>query len=289
MGKNEGRKEKGSRSWAAGGIAGTVGTAVGYPLDTLKVRLQTGKLVGQGGLAGAVKRVGDDGLLSAWRGISFPITSRIFIKSTLYSMYGWANGLWQQSYDTTRLEWWMYGISGGAGGVVASVVQTPIDFFKIRLQTADARLPLAGRVKHVRKTAFPDGVSPFRVVYRGYVPMLYREVVGFSIYFAIFEWLKQRYRFQGDFVRTFGAGSFVGCVSWTIQYPFDVVKSRMQSSSDCTLRASEVLRETVKSEGTKVLYRGLSAALLRACFVHGTTMTTYELMLDALNKRLDGS
>eukprot|EP01061_Rhynchopus_euleeides_P047067 TRINITY_DN9248_c0_g1_i1.p1 TRINITY_DN9248_c0_g1~~TRINITY_DN9248_c0_g1_i1.p1 ORF type:complete len:283 (+),score=71.77 TRINITY_DN9248_c0_g1_i1:63-911(+) len=278
------RKESGSRSWAAGGIAGSFGTAVGYPLDTLKVRLQTGKLVGTGGFGGAFSRVKNDGLLSVWKGVSFPIISRMFIKSALYSTYGWANSRWQHNYDTIRLEWWMYGASGALGGVVASVIQTPIDFFKIRLQTTPEHLPLTGRLRYVINTGMPANVSPYRLVYRGYTPMLFREAAGFSIYFATFETLKRELNFQGNFVKTFAAGSFCGCVGWITQFPFDVIKSRMQSSNDVDKKAREFLREAIKEHGIGVLYRGISAALLRACFVHGTSMTTYEFMLDVLNK-----
>ena len=248
--------------------------------------MQTGRLAGGGGLSGAVGRASQDGMMSVWKGVTFPIVSRIFIKSTLYSTYGWGNSKWQERNKTNRLEWYHYGSSGAFGGCIASVIQTPIDFFKIRLQTTPEHLPLTGRLRYVVKTCFPKEVSPIHVVYRGYTPMVFREVAGFSMYFSIFESLKRKFEFQGKFLPTFVAGSFCGCVSWSLQFPFDVIKSRMQSSPDYTTTARQFVKNAIKEGGVSVLYRGISAALLRACFVHGTSMTTYELILDSLNARL---
>eukprot|EP01064_Diplonema_japonicum_P037849 TRINITY_DN89_c1_g2_i1.p1 TRINITY_DN89_c1_g2~~TRINITY_DN89_c1_g2_i1.p1 ORF type:complete len:282 (+),score=24.02 TRINITY_DN89_c1_g2_i1:87-932(+) len=279
------RKESGKKSWAAGGVAGSVGTAVGYPLDTLKVRVQTGMVGGTGGLLKAVQRVKVDGVVSLWKGVSVPIASRLVIKSTLYSTYGWCNGRWQRYKGTNKLEWYHYGASGGIGGVVGSITQTPVDFVKVRLQTTPEHLPLYGRIKHVLKTAFPENSYKLPILYRGYPPMLCREVAGFTVYFSIFEYLKQMYKFQGSAPLLFAAGSFCGCVSWSIQYPFDVVKSRMQASKDLSTTSSQVFKNLLQTEGTKGFFRGLSAALLRACFVHGVTMTTYELILDSMNSQ----
>eukprot|EP01059_Diplonema_ambulator_P024012 TRINITY_DN3974_c0_g1_i1.p1 TRINITY_DN3974_c0_g1~~TRINITY_DN3974_c0_g1_i1.p1 ORF type:complete len:299 (+),score=23.84 TRINITY_DN3974_c0_g1_i1:50-898(+) len=280
------RKESGRRSWAAGGVAGTVGTAVGYPLDTLKVRVQTGMVGGTDGLVSAAKRVRTDGLLSLWKGVSVPICSRLVIKSTLYSTYGWCNGRWQKKLDRTKLEWYHYGASGAVGGVVGSFTQTPVDFVKVRLQTTPEHLPIYGRIKHVFNTAFPENAYKLPILYRGYPPMLCREVAGFAVYFSIFEYIKQKYNFHGSFHWIFLTGSFVGSVSWTIQYPFDVIKSRMQASKDLSTTSVQVFKDLVRTQGVRGMYRGLSAALLRACFVHGVTMSTYEFILDTLNRAL---
>ncbi|KAJ9468869.1 Protein dif-1 [Diplonema papillatum] len=282
------RKESGSRSWIAGGIAGTIGTVIGYPLDTLKVRVQTRSLDGAGGVKSALARVRSDGFFSLWRGVSVPIGSRAVIKSTLYSTYGYCNKNWQTAYKKDKLETWQYAVSGGLGGVASSLVQTPVDFVKVRLQTTPEHLPVSGRISHILETAIPRSASGFntaRVMYRGYPAMLGREVAGFSVYFSLFEHLKQTFRFQGSPAGVFMAGSFVGCVSWCIQFPFDMIKARMQASNDFSMTTRRMLATTVRNEGVRVLYRGLSTALLRACFVHGTVMTTYETILDSLNRR----
>eukprot|EP01063_Lacrimia_lanifica_P004477 TRINITY_DN12511_c1_g1_i1.p1 TRINITY_DN12511_c1_g1~~TRINITY_DN12511_c1_g1_i1.p1 ORF type:complete len:315 (+),score=83.30 TRINITY_DN12511_c1_g1_i1:93-1037(+) len=276
------RKESGKRSWIAGGIAGSIGCAIGYPLDTLKVRVQTGRVGGAQGFGGVWQRVRTDGALSIWQGVTIPIVSRLFLKSINYSSYGWMNGQWQKRTGVKKLEVWQYAASAGCAGLIASFVQTPVDFFKVRLQTTPKNLPLSGRCRFVYHSLPAEG-SKLAIFYRGYPPMLCREVAGFAVYFTVFESLQRRYRFRGHALPTFFAGSFSGCVSWCLQFPFDVIKSRMQATADLTSSSLDTYRALVRSDGHRALYRGLSAALLRASLTHGTAMLTYELMLDMLN------
>ena len=82
------------------------------------------------------------------------------------------------------------------------------------------------------------------------------------------------------------AGGLAGVVSW-FTYPFDVIKSRIQTQSLSRPRYRGVFdcgRQMVQSEGAVVLFRGLFATILQAFPVSAAMFATYELIL-----RFEGS
>jgi hypothetical protein len=77
-----------------------------------------------------------------------------------------------------------------------------------------------------------------------------------------------------------------GVAFWSVAYPFDTVKSRLQAQGptsinpytgiiDCLVRVS-------KEEGLLALYQGYSTAVVRASFVGAAVFYTYELTRSAL-------
>eukprot|EP01060_Flectonema_neradi_P030557 TRINITY_DN4470_c0_g1_i1.p1 TRINITY_DN4470_c0_g1~~TRINITY_DN4470_c0_g1_i1.p1 ORF type:complete len:270 (+),score=20.04 TRINITY_DN4470_c0_g1_i1:191-1000(+) len=260
------RQESGANSWLAGWVAVPLGTLAGHPFDTIKVRVQ-------------VK--GCNRLKGLWSGAALPVASRQFVKGTLYGTYGLLNGIFQRRTGNITLPWWLYGTSGGISGAVSALLQTPADYIKIRIQTSDQRLPIMGRA-----TSIIQGTN-IRGLYRGLRPMVLRDTLGFFVYFSLFEHLRRNLHTQGTFWKQFVLGSFVGCVSWVFQFPIDVIKSRIQASPNSQVSATQLARYVASNEGISVFFRGLSVALIRACVVHGTTMSVYETMLDYINSEPD--
>jgi solute carrier family 25 carnitine/acylcarnitine transporter 20/29 len=87
--------------------------------------------------------------------------------------------------------------------------------------------------------------------------------------------------------RTHGrAGGIAGAVSWLSVYPFDVIKSRLQSQLpgdnhyrgwlDCGVK-------TIREEGSHVLWRGLSPTLARAFLVNAAIFSTYEVLMKMMH------
>ena len=258
------RRESGANSWLAGWVAVPLGTLAGHPFDTMKVRIQ---------MNGAENK-----FKGLWSGSTVPVASRQIVKGTLYGSYGMINSFFQQRTGNLSLPWWLYGASGGISGGVSALLQTPADYIKIRIQTGDQRLPVLGRVTSVIRKTNISGL------YQGVRPMVLRDSLGFFVYFSLFEHLRRRFGTQGTFWKQFILGSFVGCISWMFQYPIDVIKTRLQATHNCKLTATKMAYNTLSNEGISVFYRGLSAALIRACVVHGTTMSIYEAMLDYINE-----
>lgn len=84
------------------------------------------------------------------------------------------------------------------------------------------------------------------------------------------------------------AGSISGVFTWGSTYPFDVLKTNVQTKSLSTpveqLRMSFIARELMKRTGWTSLFRGLSPTLIRAIPTNAVTFLVYEWSLSLLNQ-----
>ncbi|BCS18286.1 uncharacterized protein APUU_11114S [Aspergillus puulaauensis] len=75
-------------------------------------------------------------------------------------------------------------------------------------------------------------------------------------------------------------GAITGLVLWSVNYPFDVVKSKMQADGFGAGRRyvnlRDVVRQTWRVEGVKGFFRGLGPTLFRAVPVSGGTFVVVE-------------
>ena len=73
------------------------------------------------------------------------------------------------------------------------------------------------------------------------------------------------------------AGGVAGMTAWGACLPFDVVKTRLQSSkSGEAARWLPTLLNIVREEGAGALFSGALPVLSRAFFVNGITFYVYE-------------
>jgi solute carrier family 25 carnitine/acylcarnitine transporter 20/29 len=79
------------------------------------------------------------------------------------------------------------------------------------------------------------------------------------------------------------AGGLTGALTWAIVYPFDVIKTQIQTAPIDTPKnertISAVFSKIVKEHGWKHLFRGLSVTCLRAFPVNGIIFPVYEYTL----------
>lgn len=77
-----------------------------------------------------------------------------------------------------------------------------------------------------------------------------------------------------------------GAVSWLSVYPFDTIKSRIQAQCPGDLHYRGWLDcgvTTMKEEGSRALWRGLTPTLMRAFLVNSTIFFTYEGLLKMMH------
>jgi solute carrier family 25 (mitochondrial carnitine/acylcarnitine transporter), member 20/29 len=77
-------------------------------------------------------------------------------------------------------------------------------------------------------------------LYKGFVPMLLRDVPGWGVYFFTYEYLKSLMRLDSseqksiqqmsnlEILTLMWAGGVAGQMSWIVSYPWDVIKTTMQ-------------------------------------------------------------
>lgn len=204
-------------------------------------------------------------------------------------------------------------------GAFVSHVEGPIDLLKCKLQ---AQVGLGGKYKGVVDcgkqlykergvkacvTLRPDlplstpflfsaplalfSLSPS--LFQGYTSVQARNIPAFATYFYCFELAKQTLTPKGEtptLAATFLSGGWAGFGFWGIFYPFDVVKTRMQTdaSNPAERRYKNTIHcvtEIAKTEGAGTFYKGYTPAVIRAVLVNACIFYAVEAAKRALNKK----
>jgi solute carrier family 25 carnitine/acylcarnitine transporter 20/29 len=136
----------------------------------------------------------------------------------------------------------------------------------------------------------------FRGLYRGMGVTLWRETPAFGMYFATYDSIKSRVESLLEdkddhhpipshahaWAASALAGGISGAWTWAIIYPFDVIKSRIQTSPlDRHLQKDmwTVAKEIVEENGWRYMFRGLGVTLARAFPVNAIIFPVYEFVL----------
>lgn len=185
---------------------------------------------------------------------------------------------------TARLDlsYGQYYAAGAFAGVANSVISGPIEHVRIRLQTQPhgaARL-YSGPLDCVRKLSAHEGV--LRGLYRGEAVTILREAQAYGVWFLTFEYLMnldaKRNKIDRKDVSTPKValyGGLAGEALWLSSYPFDVVKSKMQSDGFGANQRFASMRDcfakTWAQEGMGGFWKGIGPTLLRAMPVSAGT------------------
>lgn len=178
-----------------------------------------------------------------------------------------------------------------------SVISGPIEHVRIRLQTqphGEKRL-YSGPLDCVRKLTSPAcGGGLFRGLYRGEAVTVLREAQAYGVWFLTFEWLMNSDAARNSIPRadipTWKVafyGGLAGEALWLASYPFDVVKSKMQTDGFGAEQRYKSMRDafgqTWRAEGMRGFWKGLAPTLLRAMPVSAGTFAVVELTMRAIN------
>ncbi|TPX56488.1 hypothetical protein PhCBS80983_g04515 [Powellomyces hirtus] len=145
-------------------------------------------------------------------------------------------------------------------------------------------------VKQIYRTA---GIRGY---YRGLGCTLIRETPSYGAYFASYEMLCRMLVPEGD---TNGqpsptllfAGGLAGVIAWLSTYPFDVIKTRLQSvENEVNPRYRNTLhcfKSIVRTEGWRVLFSGWGATAIRAFPTNAATFYAVSWTKNALTGIFD--
>ncbi|KAK0421308.1 hypothetical protein QR680_015171 [Steinernema hermaphroditum] len=165
--------------------------------------------------------------------------------------------------------------AGGAAGLIEVCMMQPLDLIKTRLQIGGAT-QYKGVADCFMKTLRHEGIPGF---YKGILPPILAETPKRATKFFTFE----QYRLifdRPEIPQAFSlslAGLLCGFTEAIVICPFEVVKVRLQSEANVSLKEQKstatVAREIIHSEGygTSGIYRGLTATLGR----HGVWNMVY--------------
>lgn len=246
-----------------------------YPLDPIKTRLQTQALLKIPLYSGAfdcgIKVIKSEGISALYRGLSAVLFIQPAATAIVYSTYGAmqqqiVNRKYKQSQDVkvSEISTFEYGICGLACGVVASIISTPLELVKIKLQMQSKNLQSSVASKQVTYSGPYDclkklyRINGFRGLFLGFNVSLLRDIPANIVWFSTYETCRRRIGGpDAPFYINSLAGSCAGVAYWLVAFPSDLIKSRIQYSGCGT--AKRFFKDTYETSKFKGFYAGFSA------------------------------
>ncbi|ORZ38758.1 mitochondrial carrier domain-containing protein [Catenaria anguillulae PL171] len=221
------------RGFLVGVATGATKLAVGHPFDTIKVRLQTeGKSGRFGGALDCVRKtIAREGIRGLYKGATPPLLGWALMDSvqlgTLTNLR-----ILQQSDPNTPLTVGQHALAGLGAGATVSLVATPVEFLKAKLQV---------QYGDAATTRFRGPVDCVKQVIRSHkwgilglwaqlpATLLFRS--NFWLLWGSYEVFTQQLRHWhvGEAWIPFLAGGLAANAFWAVSFPADVIKNRMMT------------------------------------------------------------
>ena len=295
--------------WCAGGAA----VLACQPLDTVLTRFQAGPRLATGTVTTLVQQYGWTAL---WRGSSCMIGAVPFQNALLMGGYGigkrWTDGQGLDddhdadighgiinddytaaaaaggSHGKQKSLWSKYYLGifcgGCVGGVFQSFLMSPVEMVKVTQQVS-----LNGTVGAAVSTSV--GTNLFRRGWwsRGLNATLWRDGLPHGVWFVSYEYTKCELGRQlpnvphhQDVTVPLLSGAVAATVAWTVGYPFDVIKTRIQASTTTTSVSMWRTALELIQERPGGLYQGFGLKLLRSIPSSMIGFLAYEQVSKAL-------
>ncbi|KAI8092641.1 mitochondrial carrier domain-containing protein [Halteromyces radiatus] len=291
-----------------------VGKLIEYPFDTIKVRLQTQPLdrpYYSGPTACFFSMLKNEGATSFYKGMASPLVGAIVENAALfvgyrqiqkmirhYTMIDKENNSLME-FEVVPLSQSQLVLAGALSGTLASIVLTPVELIKCKLQVqlgnGNYNRRYTGPLDIIRHTIHQHGMTGF---YRGFLATCIRETGGGACWFGFYEYTCDRFiqlrrQASGNQQITKAdlspyelmLGGAFGGVAYNISFfPVDVVKSHMQVDEE-QLRIGktsrsfmQTTRELYNAGGIKAFYRGCGITAARSAPTSAIIFMTYELL-----------
>ena len=268
--------------------------AEGQPFDIVKVRLQTTTAY-PNALAAATSIYKNEGALAFYKGTLTPLLGIGACVSVQFGGFHQARRWFEaRNGSTDSLSYPQYFAAGAFAGVANSFLSSPIEHVRIRLQTQPhgAGKLYSGPLDCVRKLGAHEGL--LRGVYRGAGVTVWREAFAYGFWFLSFEYMMnadaRRNRIARKDIPSYKVAAYGGLAGealWLASYPFDVVKSKMQTDGFGEARkyksARDCFAKTWRAEGARGFWKGIAPTLLRAMPVSAGTFAVVEMTMRAIN------
>jgi solute carrier family 25 carnitine/acylcarnitine transporter 20/29 len=279
----------------AGCVAGTLSILACHPLDTIRIRLQSGQFSSISEcFKSSLKNEGARGL---YKGLIPPLVGVSLINASLFGTKSLTHTMLEDMdeqsgqdslTDTTQPNFKHLMISGATAGFASGFLSSPIELLKIR-QQLDQRGSNAAKLWPLTRGIVKN--SGWLSLFRGLNATLIREVPSFPAYFLTYEYSK--FYLQGmlpedsalsDTAAIIGAGSLAGISGWIFVYPIDVIKTKIQSEPSLIWKdrssCAQMYRRLLQESGPSVFMRGFGATILRAVPTNAVIFGGYELTLE---------
>ena len=305
MSGSEGKTLPFSYQFLAGAVAGVCEISVMYPLDVVKTRFQQQSATASNGahytgIVNCFKRIiSEEGVSTLYRGIVAPIaveapkramkfaTQKEFTKLV-------RNTLSDRPGDHAQL---ISIISGTLTGITEACLVSSFELVKIRMQDKANHTLYKNTSDCVRKIWKTEGAFSFL---RGIESACWRNGSWNGAYFGMIHTIRSNLpqnvnkpTASEEAMRNFLAGTIGGILATTVNTPFDVVKTRIQSYIPTSSNVSRIYTYNwawsgvyyiARTEGIRGLYRGFLPKVLRLGPGGGILLVVFDIVSTALKK-----
>jgi len=277
--------------FAMGGVSAAVSKTAAAPIERVKLLIQNqDEMLKSGRLTVPYK-----GFVQLWRGNLanviryFPTQALNFaFKDQFKRMFGYTkekDGYWK----------WFGGnlASGGAAGAASLTFVYSLDYARTRLANDSKTAKKGGErqfnglIDVYSKTLKTDGIVG---LYRGFNISCVGIIVYRGLYFGMYDSLKPVLlvgTLQNSFIASFFLGWGITIGAGLASYPIDTIRRRMMMTSGEAVKyksSYHAFQEIVKKEGTKSLFKGAGANILRAIAGAGVLSGYDQLQIIFLGK-----
>ncbi|BBN12010.1 solute carrier family 25 (mitochondrial adenine nucleotide translocator), member 4/5/6/31 [Marchantia polymorpha subsp. ruderalis] len=292
-----------------GGVSAAVSKTAAAPIERVKLLIQNqDEMLKSGRLSEPYKGIGecfsrtikDEGVVALWRGNLANVLRYFPTQALNFAFKDYFKKLFGYKKDKDGYWVWFAGnlASGGAAGASSLLFVYSLDYARTRLAN-DAKSSkkgggdrqFNGLLDVYRKTLASDGIAG---LYRGFNISCVGIIVYRGLYFGMYDSLKPVLltgNLEGNFFASFMLGWGITIGAGLASYPIDTVRRRMMmTSGEATKYSSSAaaFREIIAKEGTKSLFKGAGANILRAVAGAGVLAGYDQLQILFLGKAYSG-
>ncbi|XP_072348154.1 mitochondrial glycine transporter B [Scyliorhinus torazame] len=177
-------------------------------------------------------------------------------------------------------------VCGSLSGTCSTLLFQPLDLVKTRLQTVQGSMNGSGRAGMI--SILLNVIRTERIIglWKGVSPSFVRCIPGVGIYFSMLYSMKQQFFSERSptALESVGLGVSARTVAGICMLPVTVVKTRYESGKYRYESVFGALRNIYKTEGTRALFSGLTATLLRDAPFSGVYLMFYTQTKKAISE-----
>ncbi|KAI8378186.1 ADP/ATP carrier protein [Choanephora cucurbitarum] len=290
-----------------GGVSAAVSKTAAAPIERIKLLIQNqDEMIKQGRLSHPYKGIGDcftrtvkdEGLISMWRGNTANVIRYFPTQALNFAFKDKFKRMFNRNKKDGYWAWFAGNLaSGGLAGASSLLFVYSLDFARTRLandaksaKKGGGERQFNGLIDVYRKTLASDGIAG---LYRGFNISCVGIIVYRGLYFGMYDSIKpvMPENLQQSFLATFLLGWAVTTGAGLASYPIDTIRRRMMMTSGAAVKYDSSLhafREIVAKEGTKSLFKGAGANILRAIAGAGVLSGYDQLQLILFGKKFSG-
>lgn len=244
-----------------GVVQATVITAVGFPFDTIKARMQTGMYPG-GSIACLRATLEREGPLALYRGASTPLASHLLKRSYQFPLF---------DHLTEKCHWNSF-VAGLVSGGTGSLLGTPFQVIKINAQTS-TRDQHRNAFTFMWQRVMDKG---FFSLWQGLSASLAKDSTFGCVFMGSYDLLRKRLVGNDTHAKKFVNGAMAHVITWGLLMPVDFVKTGVQRS-EVPISPVSFTRQMLQTHGVLHFWKGSVPACIRAVPVSGFGMLAYEV------------